>query len=516
MRQNKLSNFAHGISIFALICALTLSTVAWAQPASESNTTPNAPKDKEETLESNAPPAAPEVTQDTYKQLNLFSEIFDLVRRDYVRPVTDKKLVESAVSGMLTALDPHSAYMDAEEFKNLQIETRGEFGGLGIEVTMDQGAVKVVSPIDDTPAAKAGLKPNDLIVAIDAQPVMGLSLTEAVQKLRGKPQSKVTLGIARNHQEPFDVTLTRDIIRIKSVRSAMKGDVGYLRITQFNEQTTENAIAAIKKFQKDKGAKLKGIILDLRNNPGGLLDQSISVAGLFLDKDSVVVSTKARHPEDNESFSTDSEPLVPKNLPIVVLINAGSASASEIVAGALQDHKRATLMGTQSFGKGSVQTVIPVPGYGGVRLTTALYYTPSGRSIQATGIKPNIIVKQKGEKEGFTFHEADLHGAIDNPNGKKSIRNTDLGEAANDNKTPDKAPEDKPMDSERDKTKDESVSSQNFGDEKKDYQLQQALELVGKLAANPKAAVLTDPKDTAPDAAADKSADTDSGDNKKE
>jgi carboxyl-terminal processing protease len=404
--------------------------------------------------------------------------------------------------------------MDAEEFKNLQIETRGEFGGLGIEVTMESGAVKVVSPIDDTPAAKAGLKPNDLIVAIDNQPVMGLTLSDAVGKLRGKPQSKVTLAISRNRQEPFDVTLTRDIIRIKSVRSAEKGDVGYLRITQFNEQTTENGIAAIKKFQKDKGSKLKGIVLDLRNNPGGLLDQSISVAGLFLDKGSVVVTTKARHPEDNESFETDSDPLVRKDLPIVVLINAGSASASEIVSGALQDHKRAVLLGTQSFGKGSVQTVIPVPGYGGVRLTTALYYTPSGRSIQATGIKPNIIVKQKGEKEGFVFHEADLHGAIDNPNGKKSVGNADLGEnaAANDN-APDKAPEDKPMDSERDKTKDESVSNQNFGDEKKDYQLQRALDLIANWATADKN---LDMKNPVADKADAKAAGQEPGDTNKE
>ena len=446
MKRNNLSWLRYSVSVFALTVGLTVGS-AWADPGLESG---DAGKDLPKATERTEAPVSsgPEVTQDTYKQLNLFSEIFDLVRRDYVKPVTDKKLVESAVNGMLTSLDPHSAYMDADEFKNLQIETKGEFGGLGIEVTMDSGAVKVVSPIDDTPAAKAGLKPNDLIVAIDEQPVMGLTLTEAVQKLRGKPQSKVTLHIARAHQDPFDVTLTRDIIHIKSVRSALKGDIGYLRITQFNEQTFDNAEAALKTFYKDSKGKLKGLVLDLRNNPGGLLDQSISVAGLFLDKGSVVVSTKARHPEDNESFSTDASPLIPKDMPIVVLINSGSASASEIVAGALQIHKRATLLGTQSFGKGSVQTVIPVPGYGGVRLTTALYYTPSGRSIQATGIRPSIIVKQKGEKTGFTFHESDLKGALDNPNGKKAIHNTDL-DAASDAKAPDKAPDDdKPLDGE--------------------------------------------------------------------
>lgn len=257
-----------------------------------------------------------DVTADTYRQLNLFSEVFERVRRDYVKPVTDKQLVEAAVNGMLTALDPHSSYMNAEEFKNMQVETHGEFGGLGIEVTMDNGVIKVVSPIDDTPAAKAGLKPNDLIVGIDDAPVMGLSLNEAVEKLRGKPQSRVTLAVVRDRQEPFDVTLTRDIIRIKSVKSAMKGDVGYLRINQFNEQTTDNAREALQKFQTEQGDKLKGLMVDLRNNPGGLLDQSISVGGLFLDKGDEVVSTKGRHPEDNESYHTDSDPVMKKDLPL--------------------------------------------------------------------------------------------------------------------------------------------------------------------------------------------------------
>ena len=426
----------------------------------------------------NKPPS--DVTADTYKQLNLFSEVFERVRRDYVKPVTDKQLVEAAVNGMLTNLDPHSSYMNAEEFKNMQVETRGEFGGLGIEVTMDSGVVKVVSPIDDTPAAKAGLKPNDFIVGIDDAPVMGLTLNEAVQKLRGKPQSRVTLAVVRNRQEPFDVTLTRDIIRIKSVKSSMKGDVGYIRINQFNEQTTDNARAALQKFQTEQGEQLKGLIVDLRNNPGGLLDQSISVGGLFLDKGSVVVATKGRHPEDNESYHTDSNPVVRKDLPIVVLINSGSASAAEIVAGALQDHRRALLIGTQSFGKGSVQTVMPVPGYGAMRLTTAYYFTPNGRSIQATGIKPDIEVRQKNEKDagGFTYHEADLKGALTNPNGKKAVHNRDLGEttapAAADNKAPDEP--------KRDRSKDESVSNDTFGDEKKDVQLQRALEMVKGVA----------------------------------
>lgn len=429
-------------------------------------------------MEGNVPS---DVTADTYRQLNLFSEVFERVRKDYVKPVTDKQLVEAAVNGMLTNLDPHSSYMNAEEFKNMQVQTRGEFGGLGIEVTMDNNVVKVVSPIDDTPAAKAGLKPNDLIVAIDDAPVLGLTLNEAVEKLRGKPQSRVTLAVVRSKQEPFDVTLTRDIIRIKSVKAMMKGDIGYIRINQFNEQTTDNAREALKKFQTEQGDKLKGLIVDLRNNPGGLLDQSISVGGLFLEKGAEVVSTKGRHPEDNEAYHTDSDPVVPKSLPIVALINSGSASAAEIVAGALQDHKRAVLIGTQSFGKGSVQTVMPVPGYGAMRLTTAYYFTPSGKSIQATGIKPNIEVRQKGEKDALTFHEADLKGALDNPNGSRAMRKRDLGEVANDNKPLDKAPDDKIV-NERDKSKDESVSNDILGDEKKDVQLQRALEMVHGLA----------------------------------
>ncbi len=424
-----------------------------------------------------------DVTADTYRQLNLFSEVFERVRRDYVKPVSDKQLVEAAVNGMLTNLDPHSSYMNDEEFKNMQVQTRGEFGGLGIEVTMDNGVVKVVSPIDDTPAAKAGIKPNDLIVGIDDAPVMGLTLNDAVDKLRGKPQTRVTLAIVRGHQEPFDVTLTRDIIHIKSVKSAMKGDIGYLRINQFSEETTSSAHDALEKMFTEQGGKLKGLVVDLRNNPGGLLDQSISVGGLFLDKGDVVVSTKGRHEEDNETYNTDSDPIVRKDLPMVVLINSGSASAAEIVAGALQDHKRAVLIGTQSFGKGSVQTVMPVPGYGAIRLTTAYYFTPSGRSIQATGIKPNIEVRMKNEKDaGFVYHEADLKGALNNPNGSKAIHNHDLGETNEAAK--DHAPDEpiKPLDSERDKSHDESVSNDIFGDEKKDVQLQRALEMLHGMA----------------------------------
>jgi len=482
--KNKKFRFTY----LAVVIAAAIGLGSLAQPLfAKTATNPDKVQDKA-AVQDKAPPeqitsekgtAPTDVTADTYRQLNLFSEVFERVRRDYVKPVTDKQLVEAAVNGMLTNLDPHSSYMNADEFKNMQVQTRGEFGGLGIEVTMDNGVIKVVSPIDDTPAAKAGIKPNDLIVGIDDAPVMGLTLNEAVDKLRGKPQSRVTLAVVRNRQEPFDVTLTRDIIRIKSVKSAMKGDIGYLRINQFSEQTTDSAREALQKFTTEQGDKMKGLVLDLRNNPGGLLDQSISVAGLFLDKGDEVVSTKGRHPEDNESYATETDPIVKKDLPIVVLINSGSASAAEIVAGAIQDHKRAVLIGTQSFGKGSVQTVMPVPGYGAIRLTTAYYFTPSGRSIQATGIKPNIEVRQKNEKDvGFVYHEADLKGALNNPNGHKALHNRDLGET--DGAAKDHAPDEpiKPIDSERDKSHDESVSNDIFGDEKKDVQLQRALEML--------------------------------------
>lgn len=431
----------------------------WAQPAEDT-----------EVLSS----GAPDVTPDTYRQLNLFSEVFERVRRDYVRTVTDKVLVESAVNGMLTSLDPHSAYMNADDFKNMQVQTRGEFGGLGIEVTMENSVVKVVSPIDDTPAAKANIKPGDFVVAIDGAPVMGLTLTEAVDKLRGKPKSRVLLSIVRDRQDPFDITLTRDIIRIKSVKSDMKGNVGYVRITQFNEQTTDNSRAALVKFVTEQGSKLKGIVLDMRNNPGGLLDQSISVASLLIPNGSEVVSTKGRHAEDSQVYKTETDPVISKDIPVVVLINSGSASASEIVAGALQDHKRAVVIGTQSFGKGSVQTVMPVPGYGAIRLTTAYYFTPAGRSIQVTGIKPNIEVRQKEEKDRLTFNEADLKGALANPKGEKALRTQ--RNAANENYV---MPEEK----DRDRSKDESVSNDMLGDVTRDTQLQRALEMIEGLSS---------------------------------
>src|ERR1700728_4617710 len=332
-----------------------------------------------------------------YQQLNLFGDVFERVRADYVEKPDDSKLVESAINGMLAGLDPHSSYMDPKSFRDMQVQTRGEFGGLGIEVTMEDGLVKVVAPIDDTPAAKAGVMANDIITQLDDEAVQGLTLNQAVDKMRGPVNTKIKLTIMRKGSEkPIDVTIVRDGIRVKSVRSHNEGeDVGYIRITQFNEQTTDGLKQAINDLNGQLGAdKNKGYVVDLRNNPGGLLDQAISVSDTFLDKGEIV-STRGRNAEETQRFNARPGDLT-KGKPVIVLINGGSASASEIVAGALQDHKRATLVGTRSFGKGSVQTIIPLgAGNGALRLTTARYFTPSGRSIQAKGIEPDIKVLQE-------------------------------------------------------------------------------------------------------------------------
>ena len=340
--------------------------------------------------------SAKAASSDTYRQLNLFGDVFERVRADYVEKPDDAKLVESAINGMLAGLDPHSSYMDPKSFRDMQVQTRGEFGGLGIEVTMEDGLVKVVAPIDETPAAKAGVMANDIITKLDDEQVQGLTLNQAVEKMRGPVNTKIKLTIMRKGQDkPIEVSITRDVIRVKSVRSHNEGeDVGYIRVTQFNEQTTDGLKKAISDLTNQLGAeKVKGFVLDLRNNPGGLLDQAISVSDAFLDKGEIV-STRGRNAEETQRFNARPGDLT-KGKPLIVLINGGSASASEIVAGALQDHKRATLVGTRSFGKGSVQTIIPLgAGNGALRLTTARYYTPSGRSIQAKGITPDIEVLQ--------------------------------------------------------------------------------------------------------------------------
>ena len=362
---------------------------------------------------------------DTYRNLNLFGDVFEKIRSDYVEKPDEQKLVEAAINGMLGSLDPHSSYMDAKSFRDMQVQTRGEFGGLGIEVTQEDGLIKVVTPIDDTPAARAGILSGDIISAIDGENVQGLSLNQAVDKMRGAPDTSVTLKILRgSNKDPQDIKLSRAVIQIKSVRERQEGDdIGYIRITQFNEQTFEGVRTAIQKFQNDIPAgKFKGYILDLRNNPGGLLDQSIDVVNCFLDRGEIV-STRGRNADETMRYNARPGDLS-KGKPVVVLINGGSASASEIVAGALQDHKRAAILGTRSFGKGSVQTIIPLgQNNGAVRLTTARYYTPSGRSIQAKGIDPDVTVLQdvpddlKGKDD--TKGEASLRGHLKNGDDEK-------------------------------------------------------------------------------------------------
>jgi carboxyl-terminal processing protease len=356
---------------------------------------------------------------DTYRLLTLFGDVFERVRAEYVDPVNDKDLVENSINGMLTGLDPHSSYMNSKAFRDMQVQTKGEFGGLGIEVTQDNGFIKVISPIDDTPASKAGVKAGDIITALDGKTVQGLSLQDAVDKMRGAPNSKITLTIKREGVEkPVEVSMLREIIRIQVVKQRMEPDnIGYVRLSQFTEQADAGLKQAVKTLRQQAGGKLKALILDLRNNPGGLLDQAVAISGDFINQGEIV-STRARHTEDAQRWDAKGSDIL-DGLPLVVLINGGSASSSEIVAGALQDHHRAVLLGTRSFGKGSVQTVIPLPGNGAMRLTTARYYTPSGRSIQGLGITPDVPVAETRE-ESPRFgpeREADLNRVLKNQGG---------------------------------------------------------------------------------------------------
>lgn len=407
---------------------------------------------------------------ETYKQLNLFGDVFERARSQYVEPVEDKVLMENAINGMLSNLDPHSSYLNEEAFTDMQVSTKGEFGGLGIEVTLENGFVKVVSPIDDTPAFRAGILAGDYIVEIGGEPVMGMALSDAVDKMRGKVGTPIKLVVRREGEaEPLDFELVRDIIKIQSVRHRVEGNVGYIRITTFNQNTQPGLEKAITEIKKELGSKLVGYVLDLRNNPGGLLDQAISVSDTFLDRGEIV-STRGRHESDTKRDNATPGDLG-DGLPIVVLINGGSASASEIVSGALQDHKRAILLGTKSFGKGSVQTVIPLPGHGAMRLTTARYYTPSGRSIQAKGIEPDILVepaKIESLKVGG-LSEADLPGAL---------KNTDKKEEPKESEKKEDAAKDKSDPSATDKDKDKKSE-----DEKpQDYQLMRAVDLINGLS----------------------------------
>ena len=402
---------------------------------------------------------------ETYRQLNLFGDVFERVRADYVEEVSDTELIEAAINGMLSSLDPHSRYLNAKKFQDMQTQTRGEFGGLGIEVTMDDnGFVKVITPIDDTPAQRAGLQPGDFVTHLDGESILGLTLAEAVDKMRGPIDSGIVLTIQRPGADaPMDVEIIRAVITIRSVRSHMEGDdVAYVRISSFSEKTTRELGAAIEKYRTEHGETLKGLVLDLRNNPGGLLDQAVSVSDAFL-KQGEIVSTRGRRPDSIQRFNAKSGDLI-DGMPMIVLINGGSASASEIVAGALQDHRRAIILGTRSFGKASVQTVIPLGGHGAMRLTTARYYTPSGTSIQARGIHPDIVVEQaKIERvaQGQRRSEADLRGSLTNEQENGQEDSADAPADGDDKKDGDKNAE----------KADESTA-------RDDYQLARALDLL--------------------------------------
>ena len=356
--------------------------------------------------------------QETYKQLNLFGDVFQRVQEQYVEEITDKELIESAISGMLQSLDPHSSYLSPESYKDMQVKTKGTFGGLGIEITMEGGFVKVVSPIDDTPAANAGMQPGDLIIGINGESIKGLTINEAVSRLRGPVKSKITITVIRGEKDPFDVEIIRDVIKIRSVKHEIINNIGYVRLTTFSDTTTSGMENSINEIKKELGDKFQGLILDLRNNPGGLLNQSISVTDAFLNQGEIV-STQGRKADDTSRVFAKKGDII-NGKPLIVLINSGSASASEIVAGALKDHARAIIVGTRSFGKGSVQSIIPLSGNGAMRLTTARYYTPSGVSIQAKGIEPDIKVeagitnlKKEGLERG---REENLRGALDKKN----------------------------------------------------------------------------------------------------
>ena len=397
---------------------------------------------------------------DPYLLMELFGLVYKEIKKEYIDEPDDKKLIESAINGMLTDLDPHSSFMNQDDFDDLEAQTKGEFGGLGMEVTSKNGLVRVVSPIDDTPAFKAGIQAGDYITHIDGESVSGLTLQEAVKKLRGVPGTEVKVKISRENQEPFDLTLTRDIIEQKPVKYEAKGDVGYIRISSFSEKTVEDTQEAVKNLTKEIGeGKLKGFVIDVRNNPGGLLDAAIGVVDTFLAQGEIV-STRSRLPEETTRVSSKT-PDMTNGKPLVVLINEGSASASEIVAGALQDHKRAVIVGLRSFGKGSVQTIRPTRGFGGLKMTIARYYTPSGRSIQAKGIEPDIVVpRAKLEAEPILegFGERDLHGAL--------------------------AAEEKKQIKKKEEEKKEPVKNSDETDEdkKEDYQLDRAIDILKAIA----------------------------------
>ena len=414
--------------------------------------------------------------EDTYRQLGLFGDIFQRVRESYVDEVEDSELIEAAITGMLTSLDPHSSFLNTENFSDMKEQTKGRFGGLGVEITMEQGMVKVVSPIDDTPAARAGLQPEDFLIAVDEESIIGMQLSEAVDRLRGKVGSKVKIKVQRGQTEPFDVTIIRDFIKIRSVRSEIFDGIGYVRITTFSEQTTPGLMEAVDDFFKTEGDSLKGIVLDLRNNPGGLLTEAVTVSDAFLEEGEIV-STRGRNSGDGSHIYAKPGDIA-RGLPMVVLINSGSASASEIVAGALKDHGRAIILGTRSFGKGSVQSVIPISNSSAIRLTTARYYTPSGISIQARGIVPDIEVKLARIEavEGGIVREEDLRGALDGSETESDAGSDgNAGNAAGDN---DGADSDTGAENSGEADTGDDDSDSAFNQAEIDYQLARALDLI--------------------------------------
>jgi carboxyl-terminal processing protease len=443
-----------------------------------------------------AAPAQAAENKETYKLMDLFADVFQRVRSEYVEPVNDEELVEAALNGMLSSLDPHSSYLNPKNAKDMEINTKGEFGGLGIEVTMENGWIKVVTPIDDTPASRAGMQPGDFITHLDGEQVQGLSLNEAVDRMRGPPNTDIKLTIHRKGvAEPFDVKLTRAVIKLQTIKSHVEGNIGYIRITQFSQTTDPDLRRHVSQLKKDIGKDLVGFVIDLRNNPGGLLDQAIAVSDDFIEKGEIV-STRSRKPEDTQRFFAKPGDIT-DGLPLVVLINDGSASASEIVAGALQDHHRAIVMGTRSFGKGSVQTLMPLPNHAELRLTTARYFTPSGRSIQAVGIEPDVKVLQS-KVQALLVPDLDrraesrLRKALPNPDGKQSPSEAQGGKkdlpAGKDGKPSDsKSMDARPADA---KPAEDGVDNQGaggtiaalaaikMGDPATDYQFARALDLL--------------------------------------
>lgn len=411
------------------------------------------------------PPKQPvsDEKDDPYALMELFGAAYQVIKQDYVEETTDRKLVENAINGMLSSLDPHSGFMNQSDYADMEEQTKGEFGGLGMEVSSDNGLVRVTSPIDDTPAYKAGIQAGDYITHIDGESVIGQTLNDAVKKLRGKPGTKVTVTISRKDKEPFDIKMTRAVIKVQPIKYEVKDDIGYIRVTAFNENTTQMLHEAVKNLTREIGDdKIIGFIIDVRNNPGGLLNEAIGVADTFISKGEIV-STRSRDPKENLQFFAET-PDMTNGKPLVIMINEGSASASEIVAGALQDHHRALVVGLKSFGKGSVQTIKEIPGFGGIKITTARYYTPSGRSIQAKGIEPDVVIPRAKLKELPVikgFGEDNLPGAIAAEEGKKA----------------------KEVQKKKSKeTPSFSDSSDSKDDEKKDYQLDRAMDILRGIA----------------------------------